>query len=67
MEGEFTLKYRSREISSKQYGAGQSQQISDVFLKQAESHRNYVRETQKFLVHQLVTDLPGANFVRLCI
>ena len=35
--GGLTLKYRSREISSKQYGAGQCQQISDVFLKQGRS------------------------------
>ena len=37
VEGDLPLKYRSREISSKQYGAGQCQQISDVFLKQGRS------------------------------
>ena len=37
VEGDLPLKYRSREISSKQYGAGQYQQISDVFLKQGRS------------------------------
>ena len=31
------VEYRSREISSKQYGAGQCQQISDVFLKHGRS------------------------------
>ena len=38
VEGDLPLKYRSREISSKQYGAGQCQQISDVFLKQGIGH-----------------------------
>ena len=37
VEGDLPLKYRSREISSKQYGAGQYQQMSDVFLKQGRS------------------------------
>ena len=37
VEGDLPLKYRSREISSKQYGAGQCQQISYVFLKQGRS------------------------------
>ena len=37
VEGDLLLKYRSREISSKQYGAGQCQQISDVFLKKGRS------------------------------
>ena len=37
VEGDLPLKYRSREICSKQNGAGQCQQISDVFLKQGRS------------------------------
>ena len=37
VEGGLPLKYRSCGISSKQYGAGQCQQISDVFFKQGRS------------------------------